>query len=203
LEQVVQEILQHRSIQGAAVTVVPQPFGSFFDQILSPEGIVRDEQRALVHLGLIDIGYFTTDLAEVKELEFVQKGSGSLEVGVATVLDTVRRHAAEHWGRQLDLRECEQALHEQKLKVKGQEYGIHTVCDSALREAAAAIAAYAHQLWGGGEALDELLMTGGGGAVFHKPLRAEFSQLCLTSAPFLANARGFMRYALYKRRTAA
>lgn len=56
-----------------------------------------------MHLGLIDIGYFTADLAEVKELEFVQKGSGSLEVGVATVLDTVRRHAADQWGRQLDL----------------------------------------------------------------------------------------------------
>lgn len=56
---------------------------------------MKEEQRALVHLGLIDIEYFTTDLAEVKELEFVQKGSGSLEVGVATALDTVRRHAAD------------------------------------------------------------------------------------------------------------
>ena len=164
---------------------------------------MKDERRALVHLGLIDIGYFTTDLAEVKELEFVQKGSGSLEVGVATVLDTLRRHAADQWGRQLDLRECEQALREQKLRVKGQEHDIHTICDSALSEAAAAIAAYVHQLWEGGEALDELLLTGGGGAVFQEPLQAEFSQLCLTSAPFLANARGFMRYALYRGRTAA
>ena len=200
LEHVVHDILQQRDIQSTAITVVPQPFGSFFDQLLSAEGKVTDERRALGHLGLIDIGYFTTDLAEVKALEFLQKGSGSLEVGVATVLDTVRRYAVEQWGRQLDLSECEQALREQTITVKGQAQDIHVMCESAVNETAAAIAAYAHQLWGGGAALDAVLLTGGGGAVFQEALQAEFSQLRLTSTPFVANARGFMRYALYKER---
>lgn len=62
-------------------------------------------------------------------------------------------------------RECEQALREQTITVKGQAQDIHAVCDSALGEAAAAIAAYTHQLWGGGEALEKPGLLGRGGNV--------------------------------------
>ena len=148
-------------------------------------------------MGIVDVGYFTTDLAEVNELEFIQRGSGSIEVGVATVLDTLRRVIAEELTRSLDAQETEQVLRNRCLKVKGHAHDLGGLCDLAVREAATAVAAYVRQLWSGAEGLDRLLLTGGGGMVFQPFLQAELPELVLAPSPVLANARGFLRYALY------
>ena len=200
LKQMVSEVLGVRQIAGANVTVVPQPFGSFFDHILNAEGQVVDDRQARQQMGIIDVGHYTTDLITVSDLDFVQKESGSLEVGVATVLDTLRQAIYDRWGRTLDMTECARVLHTGQVRISGTTQDVRPLCIDAQAEAAAAIVAYTHQLWGGGEAFDELLITGGGGVVFCESLRAEFSQARLTSSSFLANARGFLRYALYKAR---
>jgi plasmid segregation protein ParM len=197
LQQVVGTVLRDRGITGAQIKVVPQPFGSFFDAVFDPQGCVQDEARTLAHVGIVDVGYFTTDLVEVNELEFIQKGSGSIEVGVATVLDTLRRLIADQFGRSLDAQAAEQALRERRLKVKGQQYDLRALCEVAVREAATAVGTYVRQLWGATERLDWIVLTGGGGVVVQPFLQAEFPTLSLAPAPVLANARGFLRYALY------
>ena len=203
LHNVVCALLQDRGISDAQVTVVPQPFGSFFDSVFDLHGHVQDEAQALAHVGIVDVGYFTTDLVEVNDLEFVQKGSGSIEVGVATVLDTLRRVIAEELARPLDAQEAEQVLRDRCLKVKEHMHDLGGLCDLAVREAATAVAAYVRQLWSGAEGLDRLLLTGGGGMVFQPFLQAEFPELMLAPAPVLANARGFLQYALYCERHVA
>lgn len=203
LQHVVGALLRDRGIAAAQVKVVPQPFGSFFDAVFDPQGRVKDNAQALAHVGVIDIGYFTTDLVEVNELEFVQKGSGSIEVGVATVLDTLGRLVADHCGRSLDAQTAEQVLRERRLKAKGQEHDLGALCEVAVREAATAVGTYVRQLWGAAEHLDWIMLTGGGGVVLQPFLQADFPALSLTPAPVLANARGFLRYAVYCGRQSA
>ncbi len=200
LAALVRDVLAERAIEAAAVIVVPQPFGSFFNRILDPEGHIAADQNPDAHLGIIDIGHFTTDCVEVRDCEYIEKGSGSLEVGVATVLDMLRRVAYEEGGRSLDASECEAALRGTPIRVKGKSWDVRPIVETACRESAAAIVAAARQLWAGGEALDELLVTGGGGSLFSPLLHPEFSHLTLLPDAFLANARGYMRYALYRGR---
>jgi len=203
LRQVVEALLQERGTGAAQIQIVPQPFGSFFDAVFDPQGRVKDEAQALAHVGVVDIGYFTTDLVEVNELEFVQKGSGSIEVGIVTMLDTLRRLIADQFGRSLDAHAAEQALHERRVKAKGQEHDLDALCEVAVREAATAVGTYVRQLWGAAEYLDWIVLTGGGGLVLQPFLQAEFPALHLAPAPVLANARGFLRYALYRGRQSA
>ena len=198
LGEVVRQVLAGRDITPASITVVPQPFGSFCARLLDTEGRMINEQQAMAHVGIIDIGHFTTDLMEIKELEFLQKGSGSLEVGVANVLDHIRRVAHEQWGRYLEPSECEGVIESGKVRVKGTMYDVAAICEVAFADVASAIAAFARQLWAGGEALDAVILTGGGGDLFADLLIAEFSHLSVIDSPFLANAQGFMRYALYR-----
>ena len=197
LQLVMRQVLAERHISARAVNIVPQPFGSFFDAVLDPQGAIVDESRILAHVGLIDVGYFTTDLVEVQELEYVQKGSGSIEVGVATMIDTLRALLTEQYGRVLSPHDAEQVLRTQRLRLTGREHDLHDLCALAVRDVALAIVTYARQLWGAGEQLDQLLLTGGGGPLIEPLARETFSALAVAPTPHLANARGYVRYALY------
>ena len=197
LQQVIRQVLAQRQITASAVHVVPQPFGSFFDAVLDPQGTIIDESRILAHLGLIDVGYFTTDLVEVQELEYVQKGSGSIEVGVATMIDTLRAVVTEQYGRALSPHEVEQVLRTAHVRLAGREHNVQELCAHAVREVALAIVTYARQLWGSGEQLDQVLLTGGGGPLIQPLARDSFAAFAVAPTPHLANARGYVRYALY------
>lgn len=197
LQHVVSRVLEERRITAAQIKVVPQPFGSFFDAVFDPHGQIVDDTRILRHLGLIDVGYFTTDIVEVHELEYVQKGSGSIGVGVATMLDTLRSLLTEHFGRVVDAQEAEQVLRTQRLRIKGHEHDTGVLCELAVREAALAIVTYVRQLWGSGDQLDQMLLTGGGGPLVHAFLAEQLPLLHVAPTPLLANARGYVRYALY------
>jgi hypothetical protein len=198
LEEVVQQVLQGRNIRPRQVIVVPQPFGSFFAHILDHTGRLAPAQQPTAHRGLIDVGHFTTDCVEVHDCEHIEKGSGSLEVGVATVVDAIRRLAHERWGRTLNASECEAAIGGAPVRVTGQDHDLREATQSYCADVALAIAQYARQLWGGGAALDEVLVTGGGGPLLVDGLRSAFSQLTLLPDAFVANARGYMQYALYR-----
>jgi hypothetical protein len=133
---------------------------------------------------------------EVHDCEYIEKGSGSLEVGVSTVFDAVCRLAYEHWGRTLDASECEAVVNGAPVYVKGHPHDVRDATHTACAEVAMAIRHYAQQLWSGGAALEEVLVTGGGGPLLVEGLRSAFSQLTLVPDAFVANARGYMQYAL-------
>lgn len=42
-------------------------------------------------VGVLDVGMYTTDLILVDSLEYIEAGSGPLEVGVSTVLEMLRK----------------------------------------------------------------------------------------------------------------
>jgi plasmid segregation protein ParM len=94
--------------------------------------------------------------------------------------------------------ECEAVVGGAPVRVKGQDHDLREATQMVGAEVAMAITHYARQLWGGGAALDEVLVTGGGGPVLIEFLRSAFSQLTLLSDAFVANARGYMQYALYR-----
>ena len=158
--------------------------------------IIPKYQRAYAW-GEEEIDDFTTDLVEVQELEYVQKGSGSIEVGVATMIDTLRALLTEQYGCVLSPHDAEQVLRTQRLRLAGREHDLHDLCALAVRDVALAIVTYARQLWGAGEQLDQVRLTGGGGPLIQPLARESFAALTVASTPHLANARGYVRSALY------
>ena len=190
-------VLDERHATARQVKVIPQPFGSFFDVMFDPQGQLVEDARLLAHIGLIDVGYFTTDVVEVQELEYVQKGSGSIGVGVATILDTLRGLLTERVGRVVTAQDADQVLRTQRLRFRGQEHDVQESCLVAVHDAALAISTYVRQLWGAGDQFDRILLTGGGGPLVHALLAEQWPLLQLAHAPLLANARGYVRYALH------
>ena len=149
------------SVKVERVKVIPQPFGSYFDLLLNDEGKLKDPEKIRERVGIIDIGFQTTDLAMATP-QFVESSSGSLEVGVRSVADQLSRDLARNYSITLDTTEAEEVLRHKSVRIFGENIDLSEMIAERTREVAELILSYAHSLWGRGEKLNRLILTGGG-----------------------------------------
>ena len=91
------------------VKVIPQPFGSYFDLILNDEGKLKDPEKIRERVGIIDIGFQTSDLA-LATPQSIEASSGSLEVGVRSIAEQLSRDLSRKYSITLDTTEAEDVL---------------------------------------------------------------------------------------------
>lgn len=175
------------------VKVIPQPFGSFFDLILNDAGRLKDPERIRERVGIVDIGFQTTDLA-LATPQFVEASSGSLEVGVRSVADEIARDLNRKYSLRLETAEAEEALRSKSVRIFGEKVDLSDVITERIREVAERILSYAHTLWGRGEKLNRLILTGGGAHLFQSYFK-EFPNLHAPQDPSLSNVRGYLKLA--------
>lgn len=181
------------SLDVARVKVIPQPFGSFFDLLLEDGGRLKDPDRTRERVGIVDIGYQTTDMA-LATPQFVEAASGSLEVGVRSVVDQLTRDLNRKYSLGLDATETEEALRSRSVKVFGEKIDISEIINERTREVAERILSYAHTLWGGGQKLNRLILTGGAAALFRSYF-SSYPNLYVPQDPSLSNVRGYLKLA--------
>ena len=116
-------------------------------------------------MGIIDIGFQTTDLA-LATPQFVESSSGSLDVGVRSVADQLSRDLSRKYSITLDTTEAEEVLRHKSVKIFGESVDLSEMIEERTREVAEVILSYAHSLWGRGERLDRLILAGGGANIF-------------------------------------
>lgn len=175
------------------IKVIPQPFGSFFDLILNDEGKLKDPDKIRDRVGIIDIGFQTTDLA-LATPQFIESSSGSLDVGVRSIADQLSRDLSRKYSITLDTTEAEEALRHKSVRIFGESVDLGDMIAERTREVAELILSYAHSLWGRGERLNRLILAGGGANI----LRSYFStypNLQVPEEPSLSNVRGYLKLA--------
>src|SRR5439155_11174765 len=173
--------------------VIPQSFGSFFDLILNDEERLKDPDRIREKVGIIDIGFQTTDLA-LATPQFIESSSGSLDVGVRSVSDQLSRDLSRKYAITLDTIEAEEALRHRSVKIFGESVDVSEIIDERTREVAELILSYAHSLWGRGERLNRLILTGGGANIFHSYFTG-YPNLHVPEETALSNVRGYLKLA--------
>jgi len=175
------------------IKVIPQPFGSFFDLILNDEGKLKDPDKIRERVGIIDIGFQTTDLA-LATPQFIESSSGSLDVGVRSIADQLSRDLSRKYSITLDTTEAEEALRHKSVRIFGESVDLSEMIEERTREVAELILSYSHSLWGRGERLNRLILAGGGA----NTLRSYFStypNLHVPEEPSLSNVRGYLKLA--------
>jgi plasmid segregation protein ParM len=173
--------------------VIPQPFGSFFDLILNDEGRLKDPDRIREKVGIIDIGFQTTDLA-LATPQFIESSSGSLDVGVRSVSDQLSRDLSRKYAITLDTTEAEEALRHRSVKIFGESVDVSEMIEERTREVAELILSYAHSLWGRGERLNRMILAGGGANIFRSYFTG-YPNLHVPEEPSLSNVRGYLKLA--------
>ncbi len=187
---------EHVYLEVQRMLVVPQGVGVLYSLMLNDDGQPCPTRLDLAetNVGLIDVGMCTTDFVRVRELEYIEVGSGSIPEAMSQVLTTLQRAVQERWELTLDLHEADLALRTGHVRVFGDPHPVRHLVEPAVAMLAERVTAEARQLWGDGRKLDRVLLAGGGGAWLKPTLQAAFPHIELVTDGALANARGFYRY---------
>ena len=179
----------------AGINVIPQPFGSFFDMFYDNNGEIAGSAPLFKRLGIIDIGYHTTDYILIEDAKHnIEKASGSVPSGAFEIYDIVARELKNMSDRDtVTAEEAEHCIKTKYFKVSGQNKDVTTLVDHVLSQVGQKITGIIKSKWSIVGEVDVVLLTGGGGALIQQHISSLAHTHFLISDPQMANARGYYK----------
>jgi plasmid segregation protein ParM len=179
------------------LTVVPQPCGAYMDLLFRDTLGHVNEWHTQSLIGIVDIGYKTTDFVLVRQNQYVEKLSGSLKKGMSHIYQAAISKLSATYRGNWDLRSAEEVIQKGVIRRLGEQTTVdHTLFEPDLAGLAQEITAWIHQRWS--DQMLDGLVCGGGGSVPLKPhLLKAFPKMIFVEDPQTANVRGFYKGAWY------
>lgn len=178
------------------VMVMPQPVGTIYAQSLTASGEVNP-RHSYVRTGVVDVGTYTVDLALDDEGEFVGAESGSIEGGVSSVLERIAAVLEQEHRQKIPPRLLEGVLQTGTFTARGTVLDYRAVVEEALEPLRSATLNLINDKWKTGATVDVIYLSGGGAPLVADAVRALYPQSLVLPEPQFANARGYLRYALF------
>ncbi len=189
------------------VHVLPQGIGALYAMALDRRGRLSQANRDLFQgvVGIVDIGWLTTNLILTEELRFVEKGSTSITAGIGRVLRGLGKDLKRDYDLEwtLQLGRLDQAVREGEVEVYGERVDISHLVEPYLEDVAEAIMAAAQSVpgWGGGAGLKAVVLTGGGSHLLGEYVQRVYPHTRSSSErPELDNVTGYLRAGLRRAR---
>lgn len=185
-------------IRITSVRVVPQPFGALMDMMLNDIGEVRDRRFLGEKIGVIDVGFRTTDFTIADQTRYSERGSRTIDLGISKAFSTIAAKLQESSGVNVELYRLYRAVDEGGIKIHGKRYDLKLITEHAFNQLATRVANEANRLWTNDWDIDKVLITGGGGAVLapfiQKIVKGEVLPIDAKADARFANVRGFCKY---------
>jgi len=192
-----------RTFEVTDVHVLPQGIGALYALALDRHGRVSRTNPELFQgvVGVVDIGWLTTNLILAEDLRFVEQSSNSITAGIAQVLRGVGKDLKRAYDLDwtLQLGRLDRAVRERAVEVYGERTDISHIVDPHLRDVAEAITAAAQSLpgWGGGAGLRAVVLTGGGSRLLGDYVNQAYPHARRSGErPELDNVTGYLRVGL-------
>jgi plasmid segregation protein ParM len=176
------------------VKVVPQPFGTLYDQTLDDTGRVVDQDLSRAKVGIIDIGFKTADFAVADGMEFIDRLSTSTTTGLASAYGIIAGKLREIFAIDKENWEMDEIVERGEIRIAGKGYDLSEFKKETLEWVAAKLITVVDSLWDYRD-LDRILITGGGGQPLGQYLMTEFPNAMIVENAQMANARGFHKLA--------
>ena len=180
------------------VRVIPQPFGSLFNLMLGETAALSDKRFAQEKIGVIDVGFRTTDYTISDKTKYSGRGSASSESGIARAFAVISAKLLEKTGVDVELYRMYDAVARGSIKIRGKTIDLRRLTEEAFTKLASAIATEVDRLWADDWDIDLIVVTGGGGAVLAPYLQPLLSGDVLALDPTadsrLNNVRGYWKY---------
>jgi len=106
------------------VKVVPQPLGSFFDMFFDEDGTTINDKLRTEYIGIVNIGFKTTDILAFSEMRPIMRMSTSFDTGISTAYDSIARDIYAEYGLMLEPHTIEQAVKLGYVKTFGGQHDI-------------------------------------------------------------------------------
>lgn len=156
--------VEEKQIYIDRVRVIPQPFGSMFGLMLNDDGKIVAQRFVTEKIGVIDIGFRTTDYAVADRARYSERGSGSSDAGMSMAYSAIARWLQEKSGVNVEVYRLYEAATRGTIKIKGVRYDLKGLVERAYTQLATRIAGEAARLWSDDWDIDAIILTGGGGS---------------------------------------
>lgn len=191
---------EERTVYIEKVRVIPQPFGSLFNLMLNEQGKAVAQRFVSEKIGVIDIGFRTTDFTIADKTKYSERGSLSTDSGISVAYTAIANLLHEKSGTQVELYRLYEAVSRGTIKIRGQRFELAALVKEAFSQLAARIAAEANRLWHDDWDIDCIVLTGGGGAALAPYLQPLIQGEVLAMPPEqdarFNNVTGYWKYGM-------
>jgi plasmid segregation protein ParM len=186
--------MKQKKVSLREVCVIPQPFGTLYDQMLNTIGNTINQELSEMIVGIVDIGFKTTDYAVADKLEFIEHLSSSTSTGLANVHRLLANYLQKNFNLEKQDYELDEIVEEAAVRVAGKTQDLSTARNEFFTEIARKIINEISSRWDYRQ-FDIILLTGGGGEALAQYIIPHFPNMVLVDNAQYANARGFQKLA--------
>ena len=190
-----------REIYINKVRMLPQPLGSILNNLMDADGKIVDEDLAAQKVGVVDIGFRTTDFTVLDHLRYIDRGSRTIDTGISKGFGVISNKLREKCGVGVELYRLYKAAEEGTIKMRGHGFSFEKIRDQVYSQLAATIANDLDRLWADDWDIDTIILTGGGCRELAKYLQplitGNVMPVDLNADPRLNNVLGYAKYGKY------
>jgi len=183
------------------ICMLPQPVGSALNVVLDDNGKLIDQDLAKKKVGVIDIGFRTTDITILDHLQYIDRGSRTLDTGISKAFTIISNKLRERSNTNVEIFRMYKAAESGTITIKGQEYNFSSIRDQVYARLAEIIASEVERVWTEDWDIDKILFTGGGSMALAQylmpliignmiPMRSKVDTR-------LNNVQGYLKYGLH------
>jgi len=151
-----------------AVQLMPQPLGSVFNILMDENGRVVNRDLANQKVGVVDIGFKTTDFTVFDKMKYIERSSSTTDLGISRSFLAIAEKLKKESGVQVELYRLFDAVDSGHIKIKGKEYNIANLRDRVFEYAAREIVSTMDRLFADEWDMDYLILTGGGAKALYE-----------------------------------
>ncbi|WP_303907225.1 ParM/StbA family protein [Thiohalomonas denitrificans] len=181
------------------VRVVPQPFGSLFNAMLNDKGEAAERTLMSEKVGVIDIGFRTADYTIANHTNYLARGSRTTDSGISQAFDTIASKLQERSGVDVELYRLYEGVRKGSIRIRGKSYDLKRLTEQVFGRLATDVANEVNRLWSDDWDIDQIVVSGGGGAVlapYLEPLvHGRLQPIDASIDARLNNVRGYWKYA--------
>jgi plasmid segregation protein ParM len=183
------------------VRMLPQPLGSMLNLLMNDQGKIIDDELASQKVGVVDIGFRTTDFTILDHLRYIDRGSRTMDVGIAKAFSVISNKLREKCGVSVELFRLYKAAESGSIKMRGHGFSFSKIRDQVYAQLAGSIANDIDRLWSDDWDIDTIILSGGGCrelAKYLQPLITGNVRPVDTAADArLNNVIGYLKYGQY------
>ena len=180
------------------VRMLPQPLGSVLNLLMDDNGKIVNKTLANQKIGVVDIGFRTTDFTILDRLRYIDRGSRTMETGIAKGFSVIANKLREKCGVSVELYRLYNAAETGSIKMRGNRVNFVKIRDEVYSQLAASIANDIDRLWAADWDIDAIILTGGGCRDLAQYLRPQITGNIIPVEtnldPRLNNVLGYIKY---------
>jgi plasmid segregation protein ParM len=183
------------------VRMLPQPLGSVLNLLMDDNGKITNRTLANQKVGVVDIGFRTTDFTILDRLRYIDRGSRTMETGISKAFSVIANKLREKCGVNVELYRLYNAAEAGSIKMRGHGFNFVKIRDQVYSQLATSIANDIDRLWADDWDIDAIILTGGGCRDLIQYLQPNITgniiPVDFNVDPRLNNVLGYIKYGQY------